>query len=128
MKKFNGFLACFFLAMLVFHGNAFAQAEQKFDHSFYVGSWDVMGKDIPDGNDELLITFEQKENKWVGSLKSKKHDFTMPFNNVRIDDTDIIGEFNYDGNDIFILLRKKGDNEVEGNIANMFDVSGKRSK
>ena len=128
MKKFNGILAFIFCATRLFSGKTFAQSDTKIDHSFFVGSWDVVGKDIPDGNDELLITFEQKENKWFGSLKSKKHDFTMPFNNVRIDNTDIIGEFSYEGNDIFILLKKKGDNEVEGNIANMFDVSGKRTK
>jgi hypothetical protein len=128
MKKFNGIFAFIFMAMLLFTGNAFAQSTKSTDHSYFIGSWDVVGKDIPDGNDELLITFEQKENKWFGTLKSKKHDFTMPFNAVRIDDSDIIGEFSYDGNDIFILLKKKGENEVEGNIANMFDVSGTRAK
>lgn len=104
-----------------------SQAEVADTSSYFTGKWNVTVYGTPQGDANMLITFERKEGKLTGYVSD-------PVTKNEISKLDLVEEntdsvtiyFNAGGYDVNILLKKKDDTHAEGTLMGMFETKAER--
>ena len=125
MKKIIFILAAAFLLMCNLSVNA-----QDNSNDYFVGTWELFIEDTPEGDITMVVNLERKDDgKLTGTITDKSNaEKAITISSVEEKTKDITVNFTSDsGYDVFIFIEKGGDNDVSGNIMNMFDFKGKRS-
>jgi hypothetical protein len=112
-------IACIIgLLSLVFSLNMNAQ-EKKTD--YWVGKWDVLVTGLPDGDTPFPITLTREDGKLKGFIGK-----TMAITSIEEGKKDVTLYFTGGGHEVYLYLEKKSDDEIEGNMMDMFDATGVR--
>ncbi|MCW3807356.1 hypothetical protein [Plebeiibacterium marinum] len=104
-----------------------AQAGEK-EGDYFVGKWKLLVEGTPNGDSEMLVTFERNEKgEMIGTSGDAAGETpAVKFNRVEVTDDSVTAYWVAQGYDVYIFLEKIDDNSVEGSLMDMFDASGSR--
>jgi hypothetical protein len=91
----------------------------------FAGRWDVLVEGTPNGDSKMTIELERKDGKLTGSVV---RDGSAPSKIMRTEEKgkSLTIYFNSSGYDVYFFMEKKGDNDAEGTMMDMFDATAKR--
>ncbi|SHN33218.1 hypothetical protein [Chitinophaga sp. CF418] len=124
MKKLTAILTVFFFMLLSF--NSYAQTENKPD--YFVGKWDVTVIGTPQGDAVMKVDLKRNEGKLTGTILTQSGSEPAAISKIEETDGSVKLYFTASGYDVFLLLQKKDDDHVTGNLLEMFDAKGVRVK
>ena len=91
----------------------------------FAGKWEVLIEGTPSGDSKMIVELERKDGKLAGTIV---RDGAAPAKISRVEEKakSITAYFNSSGYDVYLFLEKKGDNDAEGSMMDMFDARAKR--
>ena len=120
MKKIVFFcMMCMLMAASTF--TAHAQEESK---DYFVGKWLVKIQDLPVDIEEMMVDVARVDGKLKVNLSADGQQIEVQQVNEK--ETSITFYFNGNGFDVDMILVKKSQNEVTGDMLSQFDLTGKR--
>lgn len=122
MKRTILFLAGMFLLLITTSVNAQTTSETD----FFTGKWKVTVFGTPDGDAKMTVSLERTDGKLSGGIISEANLDINKFTKIDETEKSVTLYFSANGYDVYLLLEKKGDNHVEGNLLGMFDAKGDR--
>jgi len=122
MKRTILFFAGLFMLLIAVGVDAQTASEAD----YFAGKWKVTVFGTPDGDAKMTVSLERADGKLSGGILSETNSDMNKF--TKIDETEkaVTLYFSANGYDVYLLLEKKGDNHVEGNLLGMFDAKGDR--
>ncbi|WP_340112948.1 hypothetical protein [Maribellus mangrovi] len=120
MKKKFSIITGLFLLISV----QFSVAQNTPD--YFVGDWDVVAKATPNGDAKMKMHIERVDGKLTGSIKNEGID-AVKISKVEEAENEITIYFSAAGYDLYMTLKKKDNDNLDGRYLNMFDVEGKRT-
>lgn len=125
MKKLNLFF-CAGLFCLLLSFNASAQATGPTD--YFVGKWNMVVEGTPQGNGKMTITLERENGKLNGTIITREGTATTKFSKVEEKEKSVTVFYTTNGYDVYLLMEKKDEDNVTGNMMDMYDARGVRVK
>jgi len=122
MKKTMLFLAAVFMLLIATGVNAQTTTEAD----YFAGKWKVTVVGTPDGDAKMTVSLERADGKLSGGILSETNSDMNKFTKIDETEKSVTLYFSANGYDVYLLLEKKGDNHVEGNLLGMFDAKGDR--
>ena len=127
MKKGIQVIIAFVMVLLC--TNVRANPGEKSSEDFFIGKWKVMAYGLPQGDVEMLITFEEKDGKMGGNISTgEENDEAMAFTKVELEENSITAYYTAQGYDVYFILEKEDGNKVKGTMMDMFDMEGEKVK
>ena len=93
---------------------------------YFTGQWKVKIYNTPEGDAEMIVTLERKEDKLAGNIGTEGQEETIEISSIVEKETSITIYFFAAGYDVYMNLDKKDDNNLEGALMDMFTVTGER--
>ena len=124
MKKLTAILTVAFFMLISF--NSCAQTESKPD--YFIGKWDVTVAGTPQGDAVLKVDLTRKEGKLAGTILTTSESEPATITKIEEKEGSVTLYFTASGYDVYLLMEKKDDDHVTGNLMNMFDAKGVRVK
>ncbi len=120
MKRTNFLLTGLLILISAFVFQAQAQSSDAF-----AGKWDVLIEGTPNGDSKMIMDLERKDGKLTGTIV---RDGSAPSKITRVEEKgkSLTVYFNSNGYDVYFYMEKKGDNDAEGTVMDMFDATAKR--
>lgn len=119
-------------AILVFAGIFFlllsidANAQAKTVTDYFAGKWEVLVVGTPNGDAHSTLTLGRVDGKLAGDFKSGT-EAAIKLSKVEEKADEVTVYFtSSNGYDVYLLLKKKDENHVEGTMMDMFDATGVR--
>jgi hypothetical protein len=124
MKKVSIIIATIILAFIVNIGTINAQVKNT-GEKYFIGKWSIMVYGIPDGDTKMILSIDKKDDKITGNLADPaKSDPPQELSGIEIADSTFKATFSAQGMDISLYLKIKDDNNITGNLMDMFDIKG----
>jgi hypothetical protein len=101
---------------------------QTSDESYFLGKWEVLVKETPNGNVTLPARFENKDGKLLGFFTDLESKQEKKMDTVFMNGAQIQFAFNTAGYDLTAYLTKKDDDNATGSLMDMFSMEAKRVK
>lgn len=95
---------------------------------YFAGEWSVLVKGLPNGDTKMTIVLEKKENSLTGAVLDTAGNEISKLDKVAINPTSVTVFFSAQGYDVNLVMNKKDENHVTGNMMGMFDAEGERVK
>lgn len=92
---------------------------------YFLGNWDVVVKSTPNGDAKMKMHLERVDGKLTGTIKNEGMD-AVKISKLEEADNEITVYFTASGYDLYMSLKMKDNNNLEGRYLNMFDAIGKR--
>ena len=124
MKKHGLFFAGFFFLFLSLNVNA----QSKTNADYFAGKWSVIIKGTPNGDAKLFVLLEKKDTTMTGVVQDTTGTEISKISKVELTDSSVTVYFTTQGYDVNLLMQKKNDDHITGNMMNMFDAEGDRVK
>jgi hypothetical protein len=124
MKKVSLFFAAFFLLVLSLP----ASAQTKSNADFFAGKWNVLVAGTPNGDSKIIVSLEKKDGKLEGTILDSTNKEIAKITKVEEKDKSVTVFFYAQNYDLYLLMDRKDDDHVTGNMLNMFDATGNRIK
>ena len=124
MKKAN-FLSCL-LFFLIMSTNMFAQPKQGAD--YFKGKWSILIKGTPSGDTRIFFLLENSKDSITGVVQDSTGTDISKISKVELTDTSATVYFTAWGYDLSIIMNKKDNDHVTGNLMNTLDIEGERVK
>ena len=124
MKKISLLLPGFFLLLLSFSGHA----QTKDSADYFVGQWIVFLKGLPAGDSKMFVNLEKKDTTLTGTILDSTKIEVAKISKVEIKGNAATVYFTAQGYDVYLLMEKKDEDHVTGNMLNMFEAQGDRVK
>ena len=121
MKKVSILFAGLFITIA-----SFALQAEVVSSDFFVGKWNLVIEDLPNGDAELLITFQRQDGKLTGIVEMEENDEIKITKVEEVKDKSVTVILSVPNYDLEIFIEEKGENEVKGTLMDMFDLTGKR--
>jgi len=102
-------------------------AQTKTGYDFFAGKWNVIIVGAPQGDVKMVVNFEKINNAVSSSLKDSTGIDLYQVTNTAIDNDQAIITFIGSQGDVPLVLKKKDETNITGDIMGMFEVEGKRS-
>ncbi len=123
----------FILATVLLFVGAFNMKAQDNSKDYFVGKWDVMMLNLPDGDMTMTMTLTRTDGKLGGFFVPTKGEKKDPIKITSVEEnTNNKGEitlyFTAQDYDVNLLLTKVDEENVKGSLVGMFDVKAKRIK
>jgi len=101
--------------------------QQADNAAFFAGKWNVTVTATPMGDVTLLMNLEMKEGKLTGNISDPATgNEVAEIYSIEVRENSITVSFNAEGYDVFLSLDKKDENNLTGNMMDMFDATGER--
>ncbi len=125
MKKASIFLIALFFG-IAFKG--FSQTATTTD--FFTGKWEITIFGTPNGDSKMMAELVRKDGKLTGELKNLTDTSApaIPITSIEEKDGEIEIAFSASGYDVTLPLTKVDDDNLKGQLMNMFDAKAKRIK
>ena len=123
MKTLNFVLVIIFLLVI-----SIASQAQTAGTNYFAGKWNVLIKNLPQGDTRMIVNIEKLDSAWTGAVSDSSGKEVSKFSKVEMQDTTVTVYFTAQGYDVFLTLNQKGDDEVTGSMMDMFDAEGDRVK
>jgi len=124
MKKVNAFFIGLVFVLLFTAANA--QAQDSGD--YFVGNWKIVLSDTPNGNIEVIMHLEKVDSKLQGTIRYETEGSGVKIDRVEEKESSIIAYFVISGYDVNLLLEKEDEDNIKGDLMEMFAAKGKRIK
>jgi len=96
---------------------------------YFAGAWKVEIIGTPSGDGKMILNLDRVDGKLQGGIiDTITYRQVVPFTSVDEKENSVSAYFSAEGYDVYITLVKKDDDNVTGNLLDMFDVTGKRVK
>ena len=119
----------FFIALLFGIAlNGFSQTATV-PAEFYVGKWEITIFGTPNGDSKMTATITRKDGKLEGDLTSPEDsNVKMPIAKIEEEGGKMTIYFSAGGYDLDIPFEKVDDDNIKGQLMNMFETKAKRIK
>lgn len=114
------------LCFLLLSTTVFAQSKSGAD--YFKGKWNVLIKGTPNGDAKMIFQLEDRNDSIVGVVQDTTGKEISKITNVELTDTSANVYFTAQGYDVNLVMNKKDDDHITGNLMNMFDAEGERVK
>ena len=122
MKKKILFLSVAFMIIL----SLGATAQPKTGGDYFAGKWDVLVKGTPNGDAQMIFILEKKDATMTGVVQDTTGAEISKISSADLKENSLTVYFNAQGYDVYLMIDKKDDTHVTGNLMGMFDAEGKR--
>ena len=125
MKKASIFLIALFFGIAL---KGFSQTATTTD--FFAGKWEITIFGTPNGDSKMMAELVRKDGKLTGELKNLTDTSApaIPITSIEEKDGGIEMAFSASGYDVTLPLTKVDDDNLKGQLMNMFDAKAKRVK
>ena len=103
-----------------------ASQAQTAGTNYFTGKWNVLIKNLPQGDTRMIVNLEKVDSVWTGAISDSAGKEVSKFSKVEMQDTTVTVYFTAQGYDVFLTLNQKGDDQVTGSMMDMFDAEGDR--
>ena len=124
MKPSRLFFAA--ISLLIISSNA--QAQTKDSTTYFLGSWNVLVKGLPNGDTKMFVNLEKGDTTMTGAILDSMKTEVAKFSKVERSGFTVTVYFVAQGYDVTLFMEKKDEDHVTGNMLNMFDAVGDRVK
>jgi hypothetical protein len=122
MKKVIYLAGALLLALL--STNSYAQS--KSGMSYFVGKWNVLVKGTPNGDARMIMDLQTKKDSLSGVVRDSTGKEISKISSVELTDTSATVHFTAQEYEVYLVMNKKDDDNIIGNLMGMFDAEGKR--
>lgn len=98
------------------------------NEKYFEGKWDVLIKDIPQGDVTIPMRFESTDGETIGFFQEPGTQEESKMTSVVIEGELLTTSFYISGYDVTLTLRKVDEDHSKGEMMGMFDVEGTRVK
>lgn len=98
----------------------------------FLGKWDMLWKDLPDGDMECQLILTNENGKLKGTLTStdivNKYGKGIDLYDIDIDKKELSFMYTAEGYDVSIVVEMVDENSLEGYMMDMFEIFASRAK
>jgi|SRR5690242_346073 hypothetical protein len=123
MQKINLIITVVFLLVL-----SIVAKGQTAASDYFAGKWNVLIKNLPQGDAKMFVNLENQDSTWVGNISDSTGKEISKFSKVELHDTTVTVYFTAQGYDVYLRLQQKDADHVTGSMLDMFDAEGERVK
>ncbi|MBN1185197.1 MAG: hypothetical protein JXB49_23125 [Bacteroidales bacterium] len=121
-KEISIFLTSVFV-LLFMTITVYAQSNNAED--FFIGKWKITAYGLPQGDIEMLVTFDKKEGNLSGNITTVQDTTQLiPFTKTELYGNSITAYYTAQGYDVYFTLEKGEGENVTGSMMEMFDIKG----
>ena len=124
MTKFKSMFTGVFILFLTFS----VHAQTGGGADYFAGKWNVLIKGLPQGDAKMFFVLEKKDTTMTGVVQDSTGTQISKLDKVELGTTSATLYFNVQGYDVNLVMNKKDDDHVTGNLMGMFDAEGERVK
>jgi hypothetical protein len=96
---------------------------------YFLGKWKTIIYGLPQGDVEMVITFEKEDGKIGGHIyTSENPSEKIAFADVEVEDNSITAYYVAQGYDVFIVLEKKDSEKAVGRMMDLYDMEATKIK
>jgi hypothetical protein len=103
-------------------------AQSKTGADYFEGTWNILVKGTPGGDAKMFFVLEKKDTSLAGVVQDSTGKEISKMDKVEINGDAATVYFNAQGYDVNVVMNKKDDDHVTGNLMGMFDAEGERVK
>lgn len=122
---------CIFITsvLILFFGAINSNAQSDTTEDYFLGMWKVMTYGLPQGDVEMIVTFEKKDGKLGGTLAAIEDTAQkIPFAKIEHKNDLITAYYTTQGYDVYFKLKIVDNDQVKGWMMDMFEIEGNRFK
>ena len=124
MKKLSSIFTTVCLLALSFY----TKAQTLNNSDYFLGKWSVVIEGTPNGDAKMFVKLEKKDTALVGSILDSTNKEITKISRIEMKDTSVTVYFTAQGYDVYLVMEKKDDDHVKGNMLDMFTANGERVK
>jgi hypothetical protein len=95
---------------------------------YFEGKWDVTVKDTPQGTVTIPMRFETMDGVTKGYFMEDASGVEKEMSSVSITEDVLSASFNIAGYDVYMSIKKVGDENANGSLMDMFTTEAKKVK
>jgi len=114
----------FFMSLIFIVSTNETTAQSKTD--YFVGTWKVIVKETPNGDSPMTFHLDSVQGKLQGEIKFEGVEEPSVFTEIVENENSITLYFMAAGYDVNLHLEKKDENQLQGNMLDMFVAEGER--
>jgi hypothetical protein len=114
------------LLLVLLSTNSYAQSKPGM--SYFVGKWNVLVKGTPNGDARMIMDLQAKKDSLSGVVRDSTGKEISKISSVELTDTSATVHFTAQEYEVYLVMNKKDDDNIIGNLMGMFDAEGKRIK
>ncbi|SMD42224.1 cytochrome c [Aquiflexum balticum DSM 16537] len=95
---------------------------------YFIGTWDVLISDTPQGNVNVTLILERVEGKLTGKFTQGDSEQGTNITNISEQENGIILYFFAEGYDLYLSLNAAEEDKISGFLVDQFPVKGERVK
>lgn len=95
---------------------------------YFIGTWDVLIADTPQGNVNATLTIERVEGKLIGKFSQGGSEQGLTISNIKEEENGITLFFFAEGYDLYLNLKAAEEDKLSGSLLDQFPVKGERMK
>ena len=117
-----------FATIFLFLSSFSANAQAKNDGDYFLGKWNVLVAGTPQGDSKLVVKLDRKDGKLSGVVLDTTDKEIAPITKIEEKEKSTTVYFTAQGYDVYLVMEKKDDDHITGNLMGMFDAKGDRIK
>jgi hypothetical protein len=124
MKKASFLFGALFLMLL--STSTFAQSKPGL--TYFSGKWNVLIKGTPNGDARMIFDLQTRNDSLTGVVRDSTGKEFSKISSVELTDTSATVHFTAQDYEVYLVMNKKDNDNITGNMMGMFDAEGKRIK
>jgi hypothetical protein len=124
MKKASFLFGALFLLLL--STSTFAQSKPGV--TYFSGKWNVLIKGTPNGDARMIFDLQTRNDSLTGVVRDSTGKEFSKISGVELTDTSATVHFTAQDYEVYLVMNKKDNDNITGNMMGMFDAEGKRIK
>ena len=114
------------LLLVLLSTNGYAQSKPGM--SYFVGKWNVLVKGTPNGDVRMIVDLQTRKDSLSGVVRDSTGKEISKISSIELTDTSATVHFTAQEYEVSLVMNKKDDDNIIGNLMGMFDADGKRIK
>jgi hypothetical protein len=103
-----------------------SHAQSTSGADYFAGKWNVLLKGTPGGDRKIVVVLEKKDTMLSGVVLDTAGNEVSPITKTELRVNELTIYFKGEGYDLNLLMVKKDEDRITGNLLAMFDVEGVR--
>ena len=124
MKKASFLFGALFLMLL----STSTLAQSKPGVTYFSGKWNVLIKGTPNGDARMIFDLQTRNDSLTGVVRDSTGKEFSKISSVELTDTSATVHFTAQDYEVYLVMNKKDNDNITGNMMGMFDAEGKRIK
>src|SRR5690349_1925389 len=118
MKK----LFIFFSTIFFFVLSQSSHAQSAAGAEYFAGKWNVLLKGTPGGDRKIIVVLEKKDSTLTGLVQDTSGKEVSKITKTELRETGLTIYFQGEGYDLNLLMVKKDEDHITGNLLAMFEM------